>query len=75
MDGGKLVGFDDFHKAQSEADPSAFINDAPLPQFAQGAQNPTSVPMNRERFLKLGYGEQLKFKQQNPDIYNTIMKG
>lgn len=35
MKDGDLVGFDDYHKAQVDADPSAFQSDKPVPMFSK----------------------------------------
>lgn len=43
LENGKLIGFDDFHKAQLEADPTAFKADEAKPQFTAPAHTEPHV--------------------------------
>lgn len=51
---GKLVGFDDYHKAQVEADPSAFQSDKPAPVFVKpvGAGGPPAAESKGAMYAK-----------------------
>lgn len=75
LDNGTLLGFDEFLAAQKQADPEAFLGDKPLPQFSGPSGGATAPPMTKESFLKLSYGEQLKLKEQNPDLIQSFWKG
>lgn len=63
MKDGALVGFDEYHKAQLEADPTAFQGDKPAPSFVRpiGAGGPPPAVTSRakeiaNKFMQDNYG-------------------
>lgn len=63
MKDGALVGFEEYHKAQLEADPTAFQGDKPAPSFVHpvGAGGPPPAATSRAReiadnYVKNNYG-------------------
>lgn len=58
---GALTGFDDFVKAQKEADPDAFASDTPAPRFAGriGAGGAPEQPKSRAAELAAKYNQNL----------------
>lgn len=75
LDNGTLSGFDEFLESQKQADPWAFASNKPKPYFSGPSGGPAAPPMTRESFLKMSYGDQLKAKEENPDLVNAFVKG
>lgn len=70
---GTLVGFDDYHKAQLEADPSAFQSDKPAPTFVKpvgtGGKPALSEPENVTMAKAMGAAKAATLKASN-DVFN-----
>lgn len=56
--GGLLAGFDDFHKAQMEADPAAFMGDKPAPFVKPIGKNEPPAAEGRAAAFAKSYGAQ-----------------
>lgn len=75
VDGGNLLGFEEFLEAQKNADPSAFLDGEQPPQYTRGTGGKSAPPMTRAAFLSLPYERQYQFKTENPELFSAMMKG
>lgn len=70
---GALVGFDDYHKAQLEADPAAFQPDKPAPKFTRaigtGGAPDAKTPENVAQAKAMGAARAATLKASN-DVFN-----
>ena len=78
-DDGHIKGIDDKIAGLKTQFPTQFetaqngglkVNAKPLP-----AQNNTEPTLTKEEFNKMGYDSKVKLKQENPELYSTMMKG
>lgn len=76
MKDGTLTGFDDFLKAQREADPGAFAPDKPIPHFmgpvGAGGAPPAPLPPNVAQAKEMGAARAATTKASN-DAMNAFM--
>lgn len=64
LDGGVILGFDDFLTRQKASDPEAFSDGAPMPKFAAK----TGSPIPPKDMSKMTYTEMAAYMRDNPDV-------
>lgn len=75
LDGDKLLGIDDQLKGLKESDAYLFEDDEP--KLKGRSPNPKQDPpkgVTKEKLNDMGYMERVKFKNDNPDLYQELTK-
>lgn len=75
LEGGNILGFDDFVTKYKETDPKAFESDTPKPQFTGDIRQPgNGNQITKEVFNKMGYQDRLKLYNENKNLYDQLVK-
>ncbi|MCB6366526.1 hypothetical protein LI291_10120 [Intestinibacillus massiliensis] len=73
LEEGRLDGFDAFVSAYRAGDPEAFAPEGGLPRLVTGSGGkPPAAAVTREEYAAMGYGERLRLKTEQPELYREL---